>query len=156
MEHKAALQQMIAADPAHAAVPVPEAAPASIEGARILLVEDNEINLAVAQSLLEERGAVITAARDGQQAVDAFAASEPGQFEVILMDIMMPVMDGYEATRAIRAMGRSDAKMVPIFAMTANAFVEDIEHCLAAGMNEHIAKPIDLEQMVRVIAKYRK
>ena len=141
-------------DAAYAAAPVPEAAPASIAGVRILLVEDNEINLAVAQSLLEERGAVITAARDGRQAVDAFAASEPGQFEVILMDIMMPVMDGYEATQAIRAMGRSDAKTVPIFAMTANAFVEDIEHCLAVGMNEHIAKPIDLEQMVRLIAKY--
>ena len=143
-------------DPACAAAAVQPDAPASIEGVRILLVEDNEINLAVAQSLLEERGAVITAARDGRQAVDAFAASEPGQFEVILMDIMMPVMDGYEATKAIRAMGRSDAKTVPIFAMTANAFVEDIEHCLAAGMNEHIAKPIDLEQMVRVIAKYCK
>ena len=143
-------------DPACAAAAVQPDAPASIEGVRILLVEDNEINLAVAQSLLEERGAHITAARDGRQAVDAFAASEPGQFEVILMDIMMPVMDGYEATKAIRAMGRSDAKTVPIFAMTANAFVEDIEHCLAAGMNEHIAKPIDLEQMVRVIAKYCK
>ena len=142
-------------DAAFAAEAVQPAAPISIEGARILLVEDNEINLAVAQTLLEERGAVITAVRDGQQAVDAFAASAPGSFEVILMDIMMPVMDGYEATKAIRAMERSDAETVAIFAMTANAFVEDIEHCLTVGMDEHIAKPIDLDQMVRLIAKYR-
>ena len=138
---------------------VPEApaqpnAPVSIEGARILLAEDNEINRMVAQTLLEDRGAAITAVTDGRQAVDAFAAAEPGSFDIILMDIMMPEMDGLEATRTIRAMHRSDAAAVPIFAMTANAFVEDIENCLRAGMNEHIAKPIDLDQMVRVIAKY--
>lgn len=141
-------------DPGAAAAPAPQDFPASIEGARILLAEDNEINLMVAQSLLEERGAVVTAARDGRQAVDAFAASEPGSFDIILMDLMMPVMDGYEATHAIRTMDRPDAASVPIFAMTANAFVDDIEHCLNVGMNEHIAKPIDLDRMVQVIAKY--
>ncbi len=108
----------------------------------------------VTQSLLEDRGAAVTAARDGRQAVDAFAASEPGSFDIILMDLMMPVMDGYEATHAIRTMDRPDAASVPIFAMTANAFVDDIEHCLNVGMNEHIAKPIDLDRMVQVIAKY--
>jgi len=141
-------------DPSAEEAPIQPDAPVSIEGARILLVEDNEINLAVAESLLEARGAVITEARDGQQAVDIFAASKPDSFDIILMDIMMPVMDGCEATQTIRAMERPDAKSVPIFAMTANAFVDDIEHCLNVGMNEHIAKPIDLDRMVRIIAKY--
>lgn len=129
-------------------------APASIAGAKILLAEDNEINRMVAQSLLEEQGAVITAVTDGRQAVDTFAASAPGSFDLILMDIMMPEMNGLEATRAIRAMDRSDAGSIPIFAMTANAFVEDIDACKKAGMNEHIAKPIDLGRMVQVIAEY--
>ena len=132
---------------------VDEAEGASIEGLNILVVEDNDLNLEIAQFLLEEEGAKVVAARDGQEAVDAFAASEPGHFDAVLMDVMMPVMGGYEATRTIRALDRDDAATVPIIAMTANAFAEDKIHAREAGMNEHVSKPLDIELLVSTIAR---
>ncbi len=126
----------------------------SLDGIRILLVEDNELNMEIAVSLLEEAGTVITTAENGQEAVELFAGSPPETFDVILMDVMMPVMDGLEATRNIRAMDREDAKVIPILAMTANAFEEDVSKVLEAGMNAHLAKPVDLSVMLRTIAKY--
>ncbi len=128
---------------------------ASIEGLRVLLVEDNDLNLEIAQFLLEEEGALVEVARDGREAVDVFAASAPGHFDVVLMDVMMPVMNGYDATRAIRATGRPDAGSVPIVAMTANAFAEDKIQAREAGMTAHVAKPLDMgllmETMVRLV-----
>ena len=128
----------------------------SIAGVKVLMAEDNELNLEIATYMLEEKGAIVTPARDGRQAVDAFAASEPGAFDVILMDIMMPVMDGLEATRAIRALDREDAKTIPIFAVTANAFSDDIAASRASGMNEHLSKPLKFEELYAMICKYVK
>ncbi len=121
---------------------------------RVLLVEDNDINLEIAQFFLEEHGAEVVCARNGKQAVDLFAASDLNSFDLVLMDIMMPVMNGYEATQAIRAMERSDAATVPIFALTANAFSEDVRHSLDAGMNEHLSKPLSTEKLILTIARY--
>lgn len=104
--------------------------------------------------MLETRGAIITEAHNGREAVDLFAAAAPNNYDVILIDIMMPEMDGLEATRAIRAMSRPDAKTVPIFAMTANAFVEDINQSIAAGMNEHLSKPLNIDDIIKTICKY--
>ena len=128
----------------------------SIEGIRILLVEDNEINMEIARELLEESGAVITEAHDGKEAIEIFERSKEGEFEVILMDIMMPVMDGLDATRYIRGLKREDAKNIPIFAMTANAFIEDVNQSKEAGMNEHFSKPLDMDQVIKTIWKYHK
>ena len=128
----------------------------SVQGAKVLLVEDNDLNMEIAQFLLESSGAKVTKAWNGREAMDAFAASEPGSFDVILMDVMMPVMGGLEAARAIRAMERPDAATVPIFAMTANAFQDDIQRSREAGMNEHLTKPLDAKQLLAAIAKYRK
>ena len=114
----------LAVDTAQAALPPADRVADSIEGVRILIAEDNEINMEIAHYMLETRGAIITEAHNGREAVDLFAAAAPNSYDVILMDIMMPEMDGLEATRAIRAMSRPDAKTVPFFAMTANAFVE--------------------------------
>ena len=125
-----------------------------LQGRRLLLAEDNALNMEIMEFLLTEVGVKVTKATDGQQAVEAFAASPPGGFDAILMDVMMPVRDGHEATRAIRAMDRPDAKTVPIFAMTANAFVEDRCKALQAGMNEHLAKPIDPDTLYRLLVKY--
>jgi signal transduction histidine kinase/ActR/RegA family two-component response regulator len=123
----------------------------SISDKTLLLVEDNDINLEIAQFILSETGAHIIVAHNGQEAVDAFSASSPGEIAAILMDLMMPVMDGYEATRHIRAMDREDATLVPIIAMTANAFVEDKIATRKAGMNAHLAKPLDAKQVIRII-----
>lgn len=131
-----------------------EAATADIQGKHILVVEDNELNLEIAQFMLEEAGAVVDSAANGQEAVDKFAASEVNEYDAVLMDVMMPVMDGYEATRQIRALDRADAGTIPVLAVTAHAFVEDIEKCKAAGMNEHLAKPLDMNKMISTIAKY--
>ena len=122
-----------------------------IEGKRILLVEDNELNAEIAKTVLEDVGALITRAENGQQALELFKEKPAGTFDVILMDLMMPVMDGYTATRKIRELERSDAKTVPIIAMTANAFQEDAEKCIAVGMNAHLAKPLDIEKMKKTI-----
>ena len=126
----------------------------SIEGLHILLVEDNEINMEIARCLLEEKGAVITEAHNGKEAVQIFDAAKEKEFDVILMDIMMPEMNGLEATKRIRGLEREDAKHIPIFAMTANAFAEDIKKCREAGMNEHFAKPLNMKEMIETIYRY--
>ena len=123
----------------------------TIKGKRILLVEDNELNAEIAKTVLEDVGALITRAENGQQALELFKEKPAGTFDVILMDLMMPVMDGYTATRKIRELERSDAKTVPIIAMTANAFQEDAEKCIAVGMNAHLAKPLDIEKVMITI-----
>ena len=124
-----------------------------IKGLHILLAEDNELNMEIAEFVLQNEGADLTKAWDGQEAVELFRNSEPGEFDVILMDIMMPVMNGYEATKMIRSLDREDAKEVPIIAMTANAFTEDRIRAKEAGMDEHIAKPVDTELLVKIIHK---
>ena len=125
-----------------------------LRGRQVLLAEDNALNMEIVEFLLNDVGIKVTKAADGQQAVEAFAASPVGGFDAILMDVMMPVRDGHEATRAIRAMDRPDAKTIPIFAMTANAFAEDRLKALQAGMNEHLPKPIDPDTLYRLLAKY--
>ena len=120
---------------------------------RILVVEDNELNREIAVELLASTNAVIETAKDGAEAVKMFENSRPGYYDLILMDIQMPVMDGYEATRTIRAMEREDAHSVPIFAMSANAFSEDVQKSLAAGMNDHINKPIELDKMIAKLGR---
>ena len=119
----------------------------------MLLVEDNDLNAEIAATILEGDGAYVSIAGDGAQAVEAFAANPAGTFDAILMDVAMPKMDGLAATRAIRALDRPDAASIPIIAMTGNAFQEDVRECLEAGMNAHIAKPIDAAKAERVIAK---
>ena len=131
-------------------------APDELQGMRLLLVEDNTLNMEIAAFMLESAGAELTKAQNGQEALDIFRESPAGFFDAILMDVMMPVMDGYQATRAIRALDRSDGKTVPIVAMTANAFLEDIAKCRQAGMNDHLAKPLDMDRALRVIARYRR
>ena len=125
-----------------------------IEGVRVLLVEDNDLNREIAQFLLESAGAQVVAVVDGQEAVETFKESEEGFFDVIIMDIMMPRMDGYEATRCIRALDRKDAAKIPIIAMSANAFAEDRQNAREAGMDEHLVKPFDSSLAVRTIAKF--
>ena len=126
----------------------------SIKGLHILLAEDNELNMEIAEFMLQNEGADVTKAWNGQEAVELFRNSEPGEFDVILMDIMMPVMNGYEATKMIRSLDREDAKTIPIIAMTANAFEEDKKMALASGMNDHVAKPIDMNVLLPTIMKY--
>ena len=123
----------------------------SIEGLHILLAEDNELNMEIAEFMLRNEGADVTKAWNGQKAVEIFEKSRPDEFDVILMDIMMPVMNGYEAAKMIRSMDREDAKVIPIIAMTANAFTEDKLRAKEAGMNEHIAKPADTKLLVKII-----
>ena len=125
----------------------------SIKGLHILLAEDNELNMEIAEFLLQNEGADVTKAWNGQEAVELFRKSGPGGFDVILMDIMMPVMNGYEATKMIRSLDREDAKEIPIIAMTANAFTEDRIRAKEAGMDEHIAKPVDVGLLIKVIHK---
>ena len=125
----------------------------SIKGLHILLAEDNELNMEIAEFMLQNEGADVIKAWNGQEAVELFRKSEPGEFDVILMDIMMPVMNGYEATKMIRSLDREDAKEVPIIAMTANAFTEDRIRAKAAGMDEHVAKPVDVESLIKAIHK---
>ena len=126
----------------------------TIKGKRILLVEDNELNAEIAKTVFEDVGALITRAENGQQALELFKEKPAGTFDVILMDLMMPVMDGYTATRKIRELERSDAKTVPIIAMTANAFQEDAEKCIAVGMNAHLARPLDIEKVKKTICEH--
>ena len=128
----------------------------SIKGLHILLAEDNELNMEIAEFMLQNEGTVVTKAWNGQEAVELFRKSKPGEFDVILMDIMMPVMNGYEATKMIRSLDREDAKTIPIIAMTANAFTEDRLRAKEAGMDEHIAKPVDGKLLIKVIHKLMK
>lgn len=124
------------------------------KGKRILLVEDNELNREIAEELIGATGALVESAEDGVQAVEKFKESAEGYYDLILMDVQMPHMDGYEATRCIRALGRSDAQKVPIFAMTANAFAEDVQKSREAGMNAHISKPLDIRAVYKQMNRY--
>ena len=124
----------------------------SIKGTRILMAEDNRLNSEIAQYLLEDFGAVVTPVSNGRECVDAYKNSEEGTFDLILMDIMMPVMDGLTAAREIRCCDRRDAD-IPIIAMTANAFSEDAKMSREAGMNAHLAKPLDINKLIVAIAK---
>ena len=143
--------------------PTPEEVPVreqlqnpDIHGLNLMVAEDNDLNAEIAEILLKDAGADTTLVKDGKQAVELFQTSEPGTFDAILMDIMMPVMDGLTATREIRAITRTDAKQIPIIAMTANAFEEDAKKCFAAGMNAHIPKPFQIEQVKKILARYCK
>ena len=126
----------------------------NIHGRNLLLAEDNELNAEIAQTLLEDEGAIVTIVHNGQQAIDIFKENPPGTFDAILMDVMMPVVDGISATKGIRALDREDAKKIPIIAMTANAFDEDIKCCIEAGMNAHLSKPLEMGKVIETIAKY--
>lgn len=126
----------------------------NLKGAQILLVEDNDINIYVAQIILDRAGCIVTVAHNGQEAVDIFAASETDHFEAILMDVRMPVMDGITATEVIRAMDREDARSIPIIAMTADAFEEQQKRTIEAGMTHHLSKPIDPSMLYHVLSTY--
>lgn len=128
----------------------------SIKGLRLLVVEDNELNMEIAKTLLEDEGAIVTEAYDGKQAIELFEQQEEDSFDAILMDVMMPVMNGICAANRIRAMPRNDAKTIPIIAMTANAFEEDAKKCLDAGMNAHLAKPLQTEKLIKTIEYFVK
>ena len=126
---------------------------ASIRGLKLLLAEDNELNAEIAERLLRDEGAVVSVVTNGREALERFEANPAGTFDAILMDVMMPVMDGLSAARAIRAMERADAKTIPIIAMTANAFAEDAKRCMEAGMNAHLPKPLPMDEVVATIAR---
>lgn len=127
---------------------------AALKGKRILLCEDNAINREVAKRLLREKGLLVTLANDGQDGLRAFERNSLGHYALILMDLRMPVMNGFETAKAIRALNRSDAKSIPIVAMTADAFDEDAKRCLDAGMNAHIAKPIEPVKLFQTLLTY--
>lgn len=131
-----------------------EEAELSLRGVRVLLVEDNDLNMEIAKFHLEEEGMVVTAAWNGQEAVEKFEQSELYYYDVVLMDIMMPILNGLEATKKIRLLNRNDAKTTPILAMTANAFLEDVQQSREAGMNAHLAKPLDAEKLLNAIKKH--
>lgn len=120
-------------------------------GRRLLLVEDNQVNLRIEKRLLSRAGYTVETAENGQIAVDRVSLAEPGYYDAILMDIQMPVMDGLEATMAIRALNRPDAKTIPIIALTANAFDEDVQRSLQAGMNAHLSKPVEPEHLYQTL-----
>ena len=125
-----------------------------LEGKKVLLVEDNDLNMEIAEFILENAGMKVTKARNGKEAVELFMLAEEGYYDFILMDVMMPVMDGMTASRKIRKLMRKDAKKIPIFAMTANAFTEDKRRSREAGMNAHLTKPLDAAAMMRTFKKY--
>jgi signal transduction histidine kinase/CheY-like chemotaxis protein len=127
-----------------------------LQGMKVLLAEDNELNMEIAKELLEDQGVLVTTAENGKAAVERFEESKPGTFELILMDIVMPVMDGLKAAKAIRELDREDAKTIPIVAMTANAYEDDIRKTREAGMNKHISKPIEAKRLYAELARLRK
>ena len=126
----------------------------TLEGLHVLLVEDNDLNAEIAEFLLTDAGVQVTRAVDGQEAVNVFRSSEPGTFGVVLMDLMMPVMDGYEATRQIKALDHPDAAAVPIIAMTANAFAEDRRLAREAGMVAHVTKPFEVDRLLNLLSRF--
>ena len=127
----------------------------ALHGLHVLLAEDNDLNAELAVDLLEEKGMIVTRTADGKSALAQFCNTAPGTFDLILMDIMMPEMNGYETTKAIRNLpDRPDGKKIPIIAMTANAFTEDVILAKSAGMNEHIAKPLDMEKLNRMLHEW--
>ena len=132
----------------------PAAGNTDLRGVKILMAEDNDLNAEIAMVQLEELGVRVTRVSNGREAVRAFKENPPDSFDMILMDIMMPKMNGYEATAAIRGMReRPDARIIPIVAMTANAFAEDVQASLDAGMNGHLSKPIVMDEVVKTIAR---
>ena len=139
---------------ADAALKTEQKSQSDLSGKRILLAEDNDLNWEIASELLSELGLELDWAENGQICLEKFAGSAPGFYDAILMDLRMPVMTGLEASMAIRALERPDALSIPIIAMTADAFAEDIQNCLNSGMNAHIAKPIDLDEMTKLLEKY--
>nr|MCR5044944.1 response regulator [Treponema sp.] len=139
-----------------AAQTFPDEEDISLSGMNVLLAEDNIINAEIASEVLKDAGATVEAAEDGKVALELFQKSEANHFQAILMDLRMPNMNGFEATKAIRALDRDDAKTIPIIAMTADAFAEDVQKCLAAGMNGHLAKPIDIDLLKKTLVKYAK
>ena len=128
---------------------------ASLKGMRVLLVDDNEMNREIAEEILTERGVVVDTANDGDVAVEKVSKSSPGTYELVLMDIQMPRMNGYDATREIRGLPDPRKAGIPIVAMTANAFEEDKKNAFLAGMDGHLAKPIDYEKLIQTLTKYR-
>lgn len=128
----------------------------SVEGMRVLLVEDNALNMEIAQNFLEDMGLVVTCANNGEEAVKFFERTPEGSLDLILMDLMMPVMNGYDATRRIRLSEKKDGNLIPIIALSANAFAEDAQKCKEVGMNGHLAKPINVAQLKQTLAKFRK
>jgi CheY-like chemotaxis protein len=126
----------------------------NLTGKRALLVEDNELNTEIAKEILQTTGMTVECAEDGSEAVDRIMEVEDGYYDIVFMDIQMPVMNGYEATRAIRAMGRKYTSTLPIIAMTANAFADDVRSATGAGMNEHISKPLDLKALAKILNKW--
>lgn len=144
---------------AEAEMPQPvDAAPAPVDftGKRILLAEDNDLNWEIANELLSDLGLTLDWAENGKLCVEKFESSAEGWYDAILMDLRMPFMTGFEATEAIRALKRPDAATIPILAMSADVFADDIKHCLGSGMNAHIAKPIDVEEVARLLEQYLK
>ncbi len=139
-------------DPSAAAEKTPPAG--DLRGKRLLVVEDNELNMEIAEFILKSTGAEVVPVFDGESAVKAYAQAAPGTYQAILMDLMMPVMDGYAATRAIRSSGRPDAGTIPIIAMSANAYAEDVQKCLDTGMNAHISKPLYKDVMLETIERF--
>ena len=130
----------------------------SFDGCHVLVVEDNELNAEIAQSLLEDRNFVVDCVYDGAQAVERVRTTAPGTYDVILMDIMMPVMNGLDAARAIRAMDREDCRTIPIVAMSANAFDDDLKKSVECGMNGHLSKPVEVDKLYEMLGSviYRK
>jgi CheY-like chemotaxis protein len=139
---------------AEQAAPLTSFAEMDLSGRHILLAEDNDLNAEIAEEILGMTGVDVTWVKNGALAVDAVAASAEGYYDMILMDIQMPVMNGYEAARAIRALDRRDAKMLPIIAMTANAFAEDVLAAKGSGMNAHISKPLDMDMLADILNKW--
>lgn len=125
-----------------------------ITGMKILVVEDNELNMDIVREVLKEKGLIVTGAENGQIAVDLFRDNPPGTFDIILMDMHMPVKDGVAATKEIRAMERADAQTIPILALTANDFDEDVRRTKRAGMNDHLTKPFDMDKVLSILAEY--
>ncbi len=133
--------------------PVEEKPKLQFSDKRVLVAEDNELNWEIANELLGDLGLTLDWAENGEVCANLFRNSEPGYYDAILMDIRMPIMDGYEATDTIRAMDRPDAD-IPIIAMTADAYSDDIQRCLDHGMNAHVAKPIDIDEVARILKRY--
>lgn len=129
-------------------------APIDLHGVRVLVAEDNDLNMEIARFFIEQNGGTVIPAANGREAIQKFAASAPGEINIILMDVMMPVMNGYDATQFIRGMERPDAAEVPILAMSANAFQDDVLKSRAAGMNDHLAKPLSTEKLLSAIQRY--
>lgn len=148
------LQLFISPNKTDAANSTEEEKPPASLGKRVLLAEDNDINREIAVELLQMQNIEVDAVENGQQALEVFEASAPGEYGAILMDIQMPVLNGYDATAAIRSLEQSDAQTIPIFALTADAFAADVVKARGAGMNDHIVKPIDIKHLVEVLQRW--